>query len=245
MSAARLVRPRLAERLAKARVIANVRGIRDRRFSLLASNCTGTLPYRFLDMPYTSPTVNLFFFAADYVEFVTRLDHYLAAPLEFARRSRHREGRATHRAHGDYPIGVLDDIEIHFMHYASRADARAKWTRRAARIDRERLVYSMTDRDGATPELMERFDALPGRRLLLSARPMPWLASAVAVPRWRGESEIGDAYTRYDALSHVDFRALVDGPPAGRAPAARGARVANVASRPARRPPCSGVPVGT
>ena len=215
---------RLAERLGKLRVQAEVRGIVERRFSLIASSCTGTLPYRFLDVPYASPTVNLFLFAVDYVEFAARLAHYLAAPLEFVRRSRHAAGRATHAAHERYPIGLLDgSVEIHFMHYGSEAEARAKWTRRCARVELDRLVFSMTDRDGATPELMERFDALPHRRLLLTARPMPWLASAVAVPHWRGRDEIGDAYTRYDTLAHVSFRALIDGPPVAGPPVAAAA----------------------
>lgn len=59
----------IGQLLIKARkfdVLRHIRGIKSRDFSLIASNCTGALPYRFLDMPNLSPTANLFFFAPDY-----------------------------------------------------------------------------------------------------------------------------------------------------------------------------------
>jgi len=202
---------RLIEKVRKLNVLRHVRGIQSRDFSLIASNCTGTLPYRFLDMPHLSPTVNLFFFAPDYIKFATHLEHYLAHPLTFQSSSKYAEGRETHKNHGSYPIGLLDDIEIHFMHYTSEEDAKLKWERRAARVNFNNLIFTFTDRDLCTPELIQQFNELPGRKLMLTAKPMPWIPCAVAVPAYRGCTEVGDAYTRYDYLTHVNYRGLVDG----------------------------------
>jgi len=202
---------RLLQKARKFNVLRHIRGIKSRDFSLIASNCTGTLPYRFLNMPHLSPTVNLFFFAPDYMKFASRLEHYLNQPLQFTASSRYPEGRQTHEEHGGYPIGLLDDIEIHFMHYTSKADAKEKWERRAARVNFDNLIFTFTDRDLCTPELIQQFNELPGRKLMLTARPMPWVPSAVTVPAYRGLSEIGDAYTRYDHLTHVNYRGLIDG----------------------------------
>jgi len=207
----------------KARVIRHIRQIQSRDFSILASNCTGTLPYRFLDMPYLTPTINLFFFAPCYMKFVSNLDHYLDQTLEFVTESRYAPGRRTHAAHGGYPIGKLDDIEIHFMHYADNDDAADKWNRRKLRINRQRLIYSFTDRDLCTPQLMQAFDQLPGPKLLLTARAYPWLSSAIAVPGYHGQSEISDAYTHYEVLTDIDFRSLIDHPHS--APQARTAAI--------------------
>ncbi len=203
---------RFLQKARKLNVLRHIRGIKSRDFSLIASNCTGTLPYRFLDMPHLSPTVNLFFFAPDYLKFASRLEHYLAQPLQFIETSKYAKGRETHSKHGHYPIGLLDDIEIHFMHYSSEEDAKTKWERRSARINFNNLIFTFTDKDLCTPELIQQFNQLPGRKLLLTSKPMPWIPCAVPVPAYRGCSEIGDAYTRYDHLTHVNYRGLVDGP---------------------------------
>jgi len=197
----------LIRKVRKLNVARHIRGIESRDFSIIASNCTGTLPYRFLDMPHLSPTVNLFFFAPDYIKFVTRLEYYLDEPLRFAAHSRFEQGRATHTAHGKYPIGLVDDIEIHFMHYSSERHARETWIRRSARVNFDNLIFSFTDRDLCTAELVKTFSELPGRKLLLTAQPMPWVSCAVSVPAYRGQSEMGDAYTHYDTLRHVNFQA--------------------------------------
>lgn len=202
----------LIQKARKFNVQRHIRGIESRDFSLIASNCTGTLPYRFLDMQHLSPTVNLFFFAPDYLKFATQLEHYLTQPMRFVAQSKYEQGRITHENHGRYPIGLLDDIEVHFMHYGSEADAAEKWHRRAARVNFDNLIFTFTDRDLCTPELIQQFNELPGRKLMLTARPLPWVPCAVPVPAYRGLSEVGDAYTRYDYLTHVNYRGLIDGP---------------------------------
>ena len=203
---------RILEKARKLNVLRHIRGIKSRDFSLIASNCTGTLPYRFLQMPHLSPTVNLFFFAPDYIKFASNLEHYLQQQLEFTTRSKYADGQQTYESHGKYPIGILGgDIEIHFMHYDSEADAKEKWDRRAARVNLNNLIFTFTDRDLCTPELIQQFNELPGRKLVLTSRPMPWIPCAVPVPAYRGLSEVGNAYTNYNHLTHVNYRGLIDG----------------------------------
>lgn len=201
----------LSEKFNKLRVVANIRGIQSRNFSIIASNCTGALPYRFLKFPYTSPTVNLFFFAPCYIKFIKNLDYYLSAPLKFAPRSSYKQGELIRTLHGRYPVGRLDDIEIHFMHYPNAEDATEKWNRRVERINRNNLIFAFTDKDLCTPELLEEFDGLDlPNKYVLTAKHYPHLQSAIQVPYFAGMSEIGDCYTRYDHLTHVDFRRIVD-----------------------------------
>lgn len=201
----------LAEKFNKLRVIANISTIVSRDFSVIASNCAGTLPYRFLKMPYTSPTVNLFFFAPCYLKFVKNLEYYLSVPLKFKAKSAYRQGDYARATHGQYPLGQLDDIEIHFMHYGSSAAASEKWNRRKQRINIDNLVLIFTDQNLCTPELLEEFDALPNKnKMVLTANPHPDILSHVHVPHYTGLSEIGDCYTRYDHLKHVSFRELID-----------------------------------
>ena len=201
----------LGEKFNKLRVFANINTIRSRDFSIISSNCAGTLPYRFLKMSYTSPTVNLFFYAPCYLKFVKNLEHYLSVPLEFKSRSSYKEGDKVRANNGQYPLGRLDDIEIHFMHYSSKSDAYEKWNRRKQRINFDNLILTFTDKDLCTPELLREFDDLPfDNKIVLTANSWPHIRSHVQVPHFNGLSEIGDCYTRYDHLTHVDFRELVD-----------------------------------
>lgn len=199
-----------------------MRQIRERDFCIIASNCTGALPYRFLRLPYNTPTINLFFYAPDFIRFVKHLDHYLAQPLRFAPRSRFTETDAIFAEHGTYPVGRLDDIEIHFMHYVSESEAEEKWNRRKARINRDNLVIAFTDKDLCTPELLREFDALPyERKYVLTAQSHADIESAVPVPAFAHQSEVGDTYTHYDTLAHIDFAELLEAPaPTGRLTAA-------------------------
>lgn len=193
----------------KSLVLLKMRKIGDRDITILASNCTGTLPYRFLNLPYSSPTVNLFFFAEDYLRLVSRLDHYLNCPLRFVSTSRFEHGNRTRAEHGWYPIGKLDDIEIHFMHYHSETEALEKWNRRKRRMNMDKLVLAFTDRDLCTEQHLKAFDALPHpNKFVLTAKAWPEIKCSIQVPRWQHDDEIGDAYTHYDALLHLDFKSL-------------------------------------
>lgn len=145
------------------------------------------------------------------MNFVSKLDHYLAMELRFVSQSRYPEAHETHKNFNYYPIGVLGDVEIHFMHYDNEDDALEKWERRKKRINKDNMIFAFTDRDLCTPELMQQFDDLPGRKILLTAHVCPWLESAVHIPAYRGQSEMGDGYTNFDTMTHIDYRRLIDG----------------------------------
>jgi len=194
----------------KSCLILRMRQIRDRDFCIIASNCTGALPYRFLRLPYNTPTINLFFYAPDFLRFVQNLDHYLAQPLRFTPTSRFEETQRIFATHGSYPIGCLDDIEIHFMHYVSESEAEEKWNRRKTRINRDKLVIAFTDKDLCTAELLREFDALPyEHKYVLTAKTQPEIKSSVVVPAYSNQSEVGDTYTNYDTLAHINFADLI------------------------------------
>ena len=202
---------KLGEKFNKLRVLANIRTIESRDFSIIASNCVGALPYRFLDMPYTSPTINLFFFAPCYLKFVNSLEYYLSLPIKFKAKSDYRQGELTRANHDHYPVGQLDDIEIHFMHYANESVAGKTWDRRKQRINFDNLILAFTDKDLCTPEHLQEFDELPfDKKFVLTAKSWPNIQSHIQVPHFSGMSEIGDCYTRYDFLTHLNFRDLVD-----------------------------------
>lgn len=138
--------------------------IKCKDFSIISNNCWGGLVYQYFGLRYNSPTVGLFIMDDDYIKFLERLDHYLQQPLRFIKidESRYKEKLASEStAKNNYPIAILDDIEIHFLHYHSEEEAELKWNARKARINYDNLIIKMSQRSSNDCHILERFAALP------------------------------------------------------------------------------------
>ena len=112
-----------------------------------------------MGIPYQTPFVGLFIFSPDYIKLLNNLDYYLKSggqSLRFV-----RESKYIKEFDNSYPLALLDDIEIHFLHYQSESEAREKWQRRLARIHWDNLYFKFNDNDQCSYELMKIFDNLP------------------------------------------------------------------------------------
>ena len=128
--------------------------------SIISSNCIGSLLSHDLGMRFETPTVNLFFSANDFITFVEKLDYYLSIPLV-----------DVHYADSySYPVGNLDNINIHFVHYKSIDECIIKWEDRKKRIDMHNLFLVCTDRNGMTDDLLNRFLRLPYRKIIFVSK---------------------------------------------------------------------------
>ena len=147
------------------------RGLTNRDFSILSSNCVGGIILHNLGQRFNSPTVNLLMTPDDFVKFLERPKHYLGCEL--------REMDAGK----DYPVGVLDDIRLDFMHYPDFATAEAKWKERSGRIHWDNLYIIMVEAFGCGRDVIARFDALPyAHKVCLTEREYPGLACVYALP---------------------------------------------------------------
>src|ERR1700733_10293903 len=94
--------------------------VRTRRFSIIACNCWGGDVYRDLQIPYQTPFVGLYLQLPCFVGFLENFETAIRAPLEFVEESRYN-GKVS------FPVGlIMGAYEIHFLHYASREEAREK-----------------------------------------------------------------------------------------------------------------------
>lgn len=139
--------------------------LRGKSFALVSNNCWGYELYGALGREYNTPFVGLFVPPDSYLRLLENFDDCLNAKLEFA------DAKVAAVA-ARYPVGLLGaGVEIHFLHYASADEARAKWERRTARLRIARaadvpLAFKLCDRDGCTSEHLARFHALPfGRKV--------------------------------------------------------------------------------
>lgn len=128
-------------------------------FSIISQNCIGGVFYHDMDLKFLSPTINLYFEAVDFVKFASNLKYYVEA--ELVCQLDEQKG---------YPIGILEDIKIHFLHYNACEEAQRCWNSRKERIVFEKILVLSTDRDGFNDDLYEKWKQLPYEKLLFTSQ---------------------------------------------------------------------------
>lgn len=144
--------------------------LKNKNFSIIASNCNGGVVSHDLGVRFNSPTVNLCMSAEDFVKFVSSLEKYLSADLQEDNNNEY-----------PYPVGILGgDITLHFQHYTTYSEAYEKWKTRSERVNFDNLFFMMTDRDNCSEDLIRKFDQLPYKnKLIFTAKEYPDIKSAV------------------------------------------------------------------
>ena len=160
----------------------NRKKLKNKNFTVISSNCNGGVILNELNQRFNSPTVNLFFEAEDYIKFLERMSYYLKCELIEIKKSNIK-----------YPMGRLDDVTIHFMHYISFDDAKDKWNRRVQRIQNDNIFVMMTDRDGCTSEIISRFDKLPfKKKVIFTSKEMKEIKSAFYINGFENDGQVGE-----------------------------------------------------
>lgn len=166
-------------------------------FTLISNNCWGGGIYEDLGLPYTTPTVGLFFHGPCYLSFLEGLKFYLQETIVFIAESKYEIANSKRQDNQDfYPIGLLGDIEIHFLHYHSKEEALEKWNRRKVRINFDNIFVELGQNELVDYKLMKRFDNLPYKnKLLFSGQNHEDLKSLVWLKYRQDFEDVGDLYT--------------------------------------------------
>lgn len=136
--------------------------INNDEFTIISNNCWGGIVYQSYGIRYNTPTVGLFIMADDYIKLLTNLQKYIDCKLRFIdpNTSKWYQILKDTSQYGRYPIGILEDIEIHFLHYKDKNEAIEKWNNRCKRINWNRLLVKFNDQNGCTSEHIEKFKEL-------------------------------------------------------------------------------------
>jgi len=129
--------------------------------TIISNNCWGGWVYRFFGLPYQSPTIGLFFLSDDYLKFILNLKEYLNKELYFIKPEDAHEYKKVKEyvpKFGNYPIGRIDDVDIHFLHYESKEEAYEKWNKRKERIDYSRVIIKISKQNLWEDKFIEEFD---------------------------------------------------------------------------------------
>lgn len=69
----------------------------------------------------------------------------------------------------EYPIGKLDDISIHFMHYDNCTEAENCWNKRKERVNLNKIVVVSTDMEGFDDAVFEQWNRIEYPKVLFTA----------------------------------------------------------------------------
>lgn len=146
--------------------------------TIISQNCIGGVVYNFYGMKFCSPLINMYIEADDFVKLVNNQQYYLNLdPILID---------DTH-----YPLCALGDITLHCLHYKSFNEVLDKWKARKARINWDKILIIMTDRDGFCERHYEEFDKFPGNKLLLTSRKRNDIRGVYTMRGFRNMPSIG------------------------------------------------------
>ena len=162
------IRP-LGERIHNAQLR---KRLRNDQFTILSPNCIAGTMYRKLGKEFLTPTINLWMTQGDFIKFAVNLSDYVAMRLVFQQTDK------------SYPVAMLGDIQINFLHYKTEAEAEAAWERRKKRINYDNLYILMYYREGYTLEQIREIEKAKCKNLIiLTATPLPLDYACCIKPR--------------------------------------------------------------
>lgn len=166
------------------RLYEDIQILKNKKVTIISQNCYGGIFSHDHQMEYMSPTINLYFSVPDFVKFCKNIEVYIKKPLKEVKQNKY-----------SYPVGALDDLTIHFVHYSNFEEANERWENRCERIDLNNLYFMMSDRDGCTNEDLLEFDKLICRnKVVFVHEPQPGIKSALYVPGYKEKSSLGEIY---------------------------------------------------
>lgn len=133
--------------------------LKNTNFVIITNNCWGGAVYRWLERPYNSPFIGIGIKGECYIKLLSNFDYYMNTPIQFTTKSKYPDRTIN------YPLGIIDDVEIHFTHYKTEEEAKKKWERRTARMleekNKDNYFFKICDSWDVDKKMMEKFHQLP------------------------------------------------------------------------------------
>lgn len=182
--------------------------LRNKDFTLISSNCNGGVMYHDLGLPFRSQFINLWIYPKDFMKYITNLDYYNSIDnIRFLPEN-------MRRGH-EYPIGIIDDVEVHFVHYKSDAEALEKWNSRKKRINKDNIFIMMSEQNKCSMEDLVEFDKLPFKnKVVFTKLQYDGIKSAFYIRGFEKKKELGAALAfrnvfsakrYYDQFPYIDW----------------------------------------
>lgn len=132
-----------------------------------------------MNLPFLSPTINMFETNKDFLKMVSDIPRYMNAPLKFHKAKYSKHTKLL------YPIYSLIDVKLRMNHYGNFTEAKHKWESRVSRINYDNILLAFYTE---SKEELEEFDMLPYKKKVCFVPFVSDLASAFYLPRYEDET---------------------------------------------------------
>lgn len=137
----------------------DIKLLKNTAFVVVSDNCWGGAVYQWLERSYNSPFVGLWIYGDCYVKLLSNFDYYMNQKISFTKKSKYSNSKIV------YPIGIIEDIEIHFLHYKNENEAKIKWERRTTRMleetNKDNYFFKICDGINTNEKNFKQFHKLP------------------------------------------------------------------------------------
>ena len=129
-------------------------------FSIISNNCWGGICSEYFGLQKNSPTVGMYFFAEDYIKFLSDLKRYTSMDIRMISASQSKHvNELRRRGQMNIPVGVIDDdIEVVFLHYKNPEIAKSKWMKRKERINWDNLIIKFSYMNKCNDSMIYEFE---------------------------------------------------------------------------------------
>lgn len=173
-------------------------------FTIISNNCWGGHVYQDLELNYKSPFVGMFLYSRCYLKLLKNLEYYLRQELKFTTSSIYEEANEK-RKKTYYPIAMLDDIELHMLHYKNEEEALTKWNRRKSRMNMDNMFVKMNATQKIDVETIKKFDDLPYRnKVIFTEKLYPEIESAIHIENMNTNKEMNHYMKYFDVVKWIN-----------------------------------------
>lgn len=182
-------------------------------FTIISNNCWGGMVYENYNLPKNSPTIGLYFFADDYIKFISDLKKYTEKEITFIKpsESKWKDKFQNDKKIGTYPIGKIEDIEIFFLHYHSEDEVISKWNRRCSRINWNNLIIKFNDQNYCSLKNIEDFYKLNFKnKLFFTVKDWNIKENYIKIKQFGNKDFIKTSYEPFGVIKNFDLNKYIN-----------------------------------
>ena len=174
--------------------------LKNKKVTIISNNCWAGIFYRNNNLEYLSPTLGLFFMAKEYIKFIYNIKYYIQKDITFISVNESKYASYLKKLNYNSPIGVIEDLEIMFLHYKSEEEAKEKWERRKKRIDWENIIYKFSDQNMCTYEELKKFEEFDAKNKICFTTRKYSDINSIQIKKYKNSENVSDdikSYKRY------------------------------------------------
>ncbi|MCF8002344.1 MAG: DUF1919 domain-containing protein [Halanaerobiales bacterium] len=185
--------------------------LNNKNFTIISNNCWGGVCYEYFGLRKASPTIGMYIFSHDYIKFLKDLKKYLRKKIIFIdyKESKYKD-ILEKRGHTNVPIGLLEDVEIIFLHYPNNEIAKKKWYRRVKRVNYDNLIIKYSNQNQSSYKDILEFSKLKYKnKVFFLSKFINDFPDAIYYPEFKDAPELMN--DTYIWNKYIDIFSIING----------------------------------